>query len=169
MESIDIMANFFKAIPIILTHEGGYVNDPKDPGGETKYGISKRAFPSIDIKNLTIAQAETIYRTNYWENIRGDEIADQDLATNIFDFAANAGISQAVKTIQKLVNVSIDGKMGSQTLGKINSSREDLNRLFTIARFDFYRSLVIKKPVLSKFLLGWKNRCLSFIKEGELV
>ena len=98
-----------------------------------------------------------------------DAILHQLLTTNVFDFAVNAGISQAVKTIQKLVNVSIDGKMCSQTLGKINSSREDLNRLFTIARFDFYRSLVIKKPVLSKFLLGWKNRCLSFIKEGELV
>jgi len=159
------MANFNKAIKIILKHEGGYINDPRDPGGETKFGISKRSFPNTDIKNLTSAQAETIYRINYWEYIRGDLIDDQILATNIFDFAVNAGVSQSVKTIQKIVNTVIDGKMGFKTLMKINSSKENLNPSFTRERIEFYKNLVKKNSSLSKFLVGWEKRTNSFESE----
>ena len=55
------MAEFKLAIPRVITNEGGYVNDPDDPGGETKYGISKRSYPALDIKNLTVEQATAIY------------------------------------------------------------------------------------------------------------
>lgn len=161
------MADFNLAIAVILKHEGGYVNDPKDPGGETKFGISKRSFPSIDIKNLTVDKAKDLYKVNYWEIVKGDLINHQLLATNIFDFAVNAGIVVSVKTIQKLVNVIPDGKMGTLSIAAINSrDGQDLNTKFSIERFEFYKRLCEKKPDLLKFLIGWKIRCLSFIKEG---
>lgn len=161
------MANFNEAIDIILKHEGGYVNDPKDPGGETKYGISKRAFPSLDIKNLTIDKAKEIYKINYWEPVKGELINHQILATNIFDFAVNAGVVVSVKTIQKLVNVSIDGKLGLVSTVAINQRNGDeLNFSFTKERFEFYKRLCEKKPDLLKFLNGWKIRCKSFVKEN---
>lgn len=163
------MADFTKAIKIILHHEGGYVNDPKDPGGETNFGISKRAFPSVDIRNLTIERATQIYKTNYWEKILGDEIIQQELATNIFDFAVNAGVSQAVKRIQRIVDVTADGIAGARTIERINSSKENLNVLFTSARIDFYKSLIVKQPSSSKFFNGWKKRSLSFLKHEEVV
>lgn len=158
------MADFKKAIPIILKHEGGYVNDPKDPGGETKFGISKRAFPLLDIKNLTLDKAQEIYKENYWNPINGDLIKSQDIATNLFDFVVNAGISSGVKTIQKVLNVATDGKLGPGTLAAINACDEKiLNMDFTKARFEYYKSIVVKNPDLNKFLVGWKKRCESFV------
>ena len=158
------MADFKKAILIIIKHEGGYVNDPKDPGGETKFGISKRAFPSIDIKNLTLDKACELYKVNYWNPIQGDLVKSQDIATNLFDFVVNAGIYAGVKTIQKVLNVISDGKLGPGTLAAINDRDEKiLNVEFTKARFEYYKSIVIKNPDLNKFLVGWKKRCESFV------
>ena len=87
------MADFNKAIAIILKHEGGYVNDPDDPGGETNMGITKRDFPHLDITNLTVEQAKEIYKEKYWDTINGDDITNQTVATQIFDFGVNAGVN----------------------------------------------------------------------------
>ena len=64
----EVIMSFNKIIEKVLEHEGGYVNDPKDLGGETKYGITKRFYPDVDIKNLTKEQAKTIYHTDYWKS-----------------------------------------------------------------------------------------------------
>ncbi|KKL48233.1 hypothetical protein LCGC14_2327530, partial [marine sediment metagenome] len=95
------MASFDKAIPTILKHEGGYVHDPLDPGGETNFGISKRAFPELDIKNLTSGQAVDIYRERYWLHHIYDGIVNQDIATKVFDLAVNMGHRAAHRLLQK--------------------------------------------------------------------
>jgi lysozyme family protein len=87
------MADFNISIETILTNEDGYVFNPNDPGGETNYGISKRAYPNLDIKNLTRDAAKEIYRRDFW---RYDSIVNQDVATKIFDIGANQGPITAV-------------------------------------------------------------------------
>lgn len=87
--------SFERAFEIVVGAEGGYVNDPQDPGGETKYGISKRVYPSFDIKNLTLEQARGIYFEDYWLKAGCDQIADARLAILVFDCAVNQGVSRA--------------------------------------------------------------------------
>jgi len=91
------MADFNKCIGKTLAHEGGakYTNDPTDRGGETKYGISKRSYPQEDIKNLTEERAKELYKRDYWDRIRGDDIKDEAIAFNIFDCAVNMGVRTA--------------------------------------------------------------------------
>ncbi len=91
-----LLADKFRlALAFVLEHEGGYVNDPADPGGETKYGISKRSYPSIDIKKLTAEQAGQIYRTDFWDRCHCDGY-DYPLALAVFDSAVNCGCGKAM-------------------------------------------------------------------------
>ena len=87
------MARFDMSIETILKHEGGYVNDPDDPGGETNFGISKRQYLKIDIASLTIEQAKMLYRQDYWKY---DEIISQPVATKVFDMAVNMGLGASI-------------------------------------------------------------------------
>ena len=87
------MSNFDRAFAIVVGIEGGYVNDPKDPGGETKYGISKRQYPNIDIKNLSLQQARDIYQRDYW-NTHGLDSLEYGKALLVFDTAVNGGNHQ---------------------------------------------------------------------------
>ena len=120
------MADFNKAFEKILTFEGGYVNDKSDSGGETKYGISKKAFPNVDIKNLTLNEAKEIYKKVYWDKIKGDKIKSQHIAELIFDTAVNMGTSFAIKTAQKVLNVKQDGIVGPITLNTLNNINEEI-------------------------------------------
>ncbi|HMY41320.1 MAG TPA: glycosyl hydrolase 108 family protein, partial [Marinagarivorans sp.] len=96
------MADFELAIVKTLAREGGskYTETPGDTGGATKFGISQRAYPQLNIKNLTEAEAKAIYKRDYWDKIKGDLIANQGIAESIFDFAVNAGIKTASKLAQ---------------------------------------------------------------------
>ncbi|HKJ42345.1 MAG TPA: glycosyl hydrolase 108 family protein [Sunxiuqinia sp.] len=153
------MANFELAIEKVLQHEGGYVNDPVDPGGETNYGISKRNYPNVDIKNLTVDQAKEIYRTNYWTKVWGDQINDDELAMNIFDFAVNAGTGTSARIIQKIVGVGVDGVIGNITVSAINQADSKLAvKEFQKRRILHYVELVKKNNTLLRFLGGWINR-----------
>lgn len=114
------MADFESAVSKTLRWEGGYVNDPRDPGGETRYGISKRAYPDEDIGNLTLDRAKFLYRRDYWSKIRGDEIGDQPVAEKLFDLAVNIGVSKAVRLLQQVVGgLTVDGVMGPQTMAAV--------------------------------------------------
>src|SRR3989304_9273008 len=121
------MANFYEALELVLKHEAGYVNDPDDPGGETNFGISKRSYPSVDIKNLTRDEAAEIYKHDYWLSLY-DQISDQRVANVLFDFGVNAGINTAVRTIQKALNdvlagpILADGVFGPETLSAVNGA-----------------------------------------------
>jgi hypothetical protein len=90
---------FLKAFEYLMYHEGGYVNDKADAGGETKYGISKRSYPSLDIKNLTRDQACKIYFCDFWMKAKCEDINDKNIATKFFDLTVHTGIPQAVKLI----------------------------------------------------------------------
>ena len=93
------LTTFNNIIEVVLQHEGGYVNDPNDLGGETKYGITKRFYPDVDIKNLTKEQAKTIYHTDYWRRAKCDEVPPY-LRHIYFDMVVNFGQSGAVKVLQ---------------------------------------------------------------------
>lgn len=110
---------FDKAFELLMINEGGYVNDPHDKGCETKFGISKTAYPNEDIKNLTIDRAKQIYRRDYWNKCKCDNLPDA-LSVAVFDFAVNSGVNRAIKYLQLSLGVTADGIIGNQTLGACN-------------------------------------------------
>lgn len=103
---------------IVVGHEGGYVNDPKDPGGETKYGISKRSHPAVDVGALTLDGARRIYKANYYDKIHGDDL-DPGLALVCFDAAVNNGVGQAIRWLQGALGVKEDGIIGPATMAAL--------------------------------------------------
>lgn len=148
--------NFEKCLEYIFKWEGEYVDDPRDPGGETKYGISKKAFPKLDIKNLTKKHAALIYKEQYYYPIFGDQLP-QEIRLLVFSSAVNQGVSFAIKTLQKIVKAKVDGKMGPETLKKITDF--DVNKLkeeFLKRQVEQYFSL--NKP---EFLRGWIIRLVE--------
>jgi len=118
---------FKKAVAEVLRFEGGYVNDPDDPGGETKFGISKRAYPDLDIKALRIEEAIEIYRRDWWDRYRYGEIRDDDLAAKVMSCSVNLGPARAHRLLQRANNysggdwVDVDGIIGSLTLAAVNN------------------------------------------------
>src|SRR5688500_5755337 len=114
----------------LMGHEGGYVNDPADPGGETQWGISKRSYPHLNIKTLTREQAKAIYLTDFWDRIRGDSLCD-GVAFQVFDCAVNSGIGTAVRYLQRAVGVADDGHWGpfSQAAAAAMSETDTIMRL----------------------------------------
>lgn len=106
---------FKETIDIILKHEGGYVNDPKDAGGETNFGISKRAYPHLDILSLSESQAEEIYWTDYWLKCQCN-ILTTGLDLMVMDCAVNMGVARASKILQNIVGAKADGIIGSKTI-----------------------------------------------------
>lgn len=147
---------FKQAVNIILKYEGGYVNDPKDPGGETKYGISKRAYPNVDIAGLTKGHAKDIYQRDYWNACKCDGLPES-LRLLVFDSAVNHGVGWASKTLQGLVMVKKDGEIGPKTLAAINEFNEEkLLERFLINRLDYYFS----NRNFYRYGQGWLRRLL---------
>lgn len=148
---------FLKCVDVVLKAEGGYVNHPADPGGETKYGICKRNYPHLDIKNLTIEDAYEIYFHDYWKPMALSGIWDLTAVLEIFDMGVNAGPRIAIKMAQRLVKSYPDGIMGPVTRYKINEY-QGFTKDYKERRRRFYRVLANKKPELQVFLRGWLNR-----------
>jgi lysozyme family protein len=149
---------FEKCIEIILRNEGGYVNNPDDPGGETNYGIAKKFYPYLDIKNLTKKQAIEIFHRDYWKPMRLSKIEDENLVLQVFDMGINAGTQVAIRLLQRLVNVSDDGIIGKITLDAIKSYSGNLLEEYIKRRKLFYVTLVQNKPKLRVFIKGWLRR-----------
>lgn len=148
--------NFLKVIPVLINLiEGGYVNDPADPGGETKYGISKRSYPNLDIPNLTKAQAAQIYYTDYWLKEHCDAIPFP-LCAYFFDTCVNQGGPEATKILQQTVGVNQDGKLGPITLAAATRLPAAQHYLYLIHRLTHYRTLA-EWP---RYGDGWTNRLL---------
>ena len=146
--------NFDRALAEILRHEGGYINDPHDPGGETNMGISKRSYPLEDIKNMTRERAAAIYRRDFWNAIRGDELpAGVDLAA--FDAAVNSGPSRAAKWLQRAVAVKADGVVGPNTLAAVQKAdpARTINRMLD-DRLAWLHGL----PTWERYRIGWSRR-----------
>lgn len=160
----DIFGNRFNTIVLqTLKHEGGYVNDPRDPGGETNFGISKRSYPGEDIKNMTKARAIEIYRRDFWEKPRINMLKDDALAGKVFDLGVNMGASRAIKCLQRGFNslggkLSIDGVIGPMTLAAINGygGQPKLLTMLKEQAKAYYISL--NKP---HYIKGWLRRLES--------
>ena len=116
--------DFQTAFLALVGNEGGYVNDPRDPGGETKYGISKRAYPNEDIANLTLDQAQAIYQRDYWVPAGCDVVPDA-IKFDVFDTAVNSGVRAAIKMIQGAVGQTTDGILGPLTLQALKNMPAD--------------------------------------------
>ena len=158
------MSKFDEIIEVVLEHEGGYVNDPKDPGGETNFGIAKRSHPDVDIKNLTKEGAKEIYKEVYWDKNKVESLPEE-LWHIYFDMCVNQGKSRAVKIIQRAVNgkggsLTVDGGMGPMTITAIGKSRVELDRVRAY-RVKYYVDLVTRKPDLERFYFGWFKRALE--------
>lgn len=145
-----------KVISIILEHEGGYVNNPNDPGGETKYGISKKSYPNLDIKSLTSEQAKQIYYNDFWVPLKLDNIESERLRLHLFDFAVNAGKSKAIKTLQDVLGRLETGKMENDTIRAANLSTKNVPKLYAEERIAYYKRLA--KARGDQFLKGWLKR-----------
>lgn len=108
------MTAFDEAFRIVVGHEGGYVDDPRDPGGRTKFGISQRSYPNLDIGALTLDDAKRIYKRDFWERAHC-HIMDPGLALIVFDAAVNNGVGQAARWLQAALGVTVDGVIGPAT------------------------------------------------------
>ena len=157
-----MLTNFEDIIKIVLEHEGGYVNDPKDPGGETKFGVSKKAYPDLDIKNLTEEDARDIYRKDYWDKYKVESLKE-DLRHIYFDMCINMGSGRAVKIMQeaansKGANIKVDGGIGPKNLSDLANVELERARAY---RIKYYANLIVRKPDLEKFYFGWFRRILE--------
>jgi lysozyme family protein len=170
------MAEFDLFLPLLLKFEGGYCDDPDDPGGETNKGITMGTFcrcshpllglepTSENLKCLSDMQAGIIYREHYWNKIQGDEIALQELANLVCDFFVNAG-THATVLLQRILNrkgahLIEDGIIGPATLQALSeASQIEVYRQYKQERIAYYRKLGQKYP---KFLRGWLKRVHSF-------
>ena len=112
--------NFDLAFERLIGHEGAWVNDPRDPGGETKYGISRRSYPGEMIRTMTLERAKEIYLRDYWGPAGCNAVPDA-IKYDLFDMAVHSGVITAIKTLQRTVNVDDDGKLGPVTLQAVAS------------------------------------------------
>lgn len=168
------MADFMKAQPYVLKYEGGYVYDPLDHGGETYRGISRIYFPKwagwelvdghkpllrgeIIESHLLEGMVGEFYKTQLWDNMRGDQIESQGVGTYLYDFYVNAG-RNAVKCMQRVLGVTDDGIIGPGTLAAINKADNLLERLHE-SRVGYYTR--IATGTNARFLKGWMNRANS--------
>ena len=166
--------NIFKsAVEFTFKHEGGHVNDPKDPGGETNLGISDRrdgiidgkadidgdGTPDVAISKITIAQAEQLYYRSYWTPCRCDDLPPS-VAVVLFDTAVNCGNNRAIKIMQKVLGVKDDGVIGAITINAANKmDAASTARLMADERLVFYRGL----KTFSHFGKGWTKRVEALI------
>ena len=162
IQDMPILDTFEEIIDKVIEHEGGYVNDPDDPGGETKYGIAKKSNPDVDIANLTIEEAKKIYWDKYWVPNKVDKVPSQ-LKYIYYDMCVNMGRSNAVKVLQRAANhkgadIKVDGGIGPNTLKAIDKLELERARAF---RVKYYADLCTTKPTLLKYYYGWFRRSLE--------
>lgn len=155
---------FEEAIKHVLSSEGGYTDDPNDVGNwsdgklkGTKFGISARAYPDLDIKNLTREEAVRIYKRDYWDKFNV-EVLPVKIRLHFFDVCVNSGYSRAVKLLQSSLGLVVDGIIGNKTKAKLP---EVSIEKYAQARSDFYISLAINKGSNFTFLKGWLRRVIS--------
>jgi len=153
------LKTFNEIIDVDLQHEHGYLNDPTDIDRETKYGITKRFYPKVDIKNLTIENAKQIYKDDYWDRNRVESLP-QNLWHIYFDMCVNMGKRTAVKVLQRAAvnrgkDIEVDGGLGPATIGALKGVELDRVRAY---RVKFYVDLITSKPEQEKFFLGWFRR-----------
>lgn len=150
----------------IVDIEGGYVNDPDDPGGETKYGISKARYPNYDIKNLTISEAEIIYRRDFWDYYHLSGINSQNVANKILLALINMNPYDAITGFQEAIcylkPIKRDGVIGAETIEAVNSLMQIglLLELISLRYIKNYTNKVVQNRRKEKYFFGWVRRAL---------
>jgi len=150
------MTRFEKFIQVIFLNEGVLSDNVNDKGGLTKYGISQKAYPKLNIRALTKQQAQDIYKRDYYDACKAELIKDELLALHVFDMAVNAGVSRAAKLLQEVAGVAQDGIIGNITLNKVNSGK--YTDKYIVARICFYHSIGTGSN--AGFFKGWINRTI---------
>ena len=162
--------NFQACLKLLLKHEGGYVNNIKDPGGMTNLGVTKRVWEEWvghtvsekDMRNLTPELATPMYKRKYWDKVSGD-LLPPGVDHAVFDFAVNSSPGQAAKILQRVLGIKDDGFIGPQTLTKVVSM--DSSKLiadYNAARLAFLQAL----PTWADFGNGWGTRVATVKTEA---
>jgi lysozyme family protein len=154
------MASFQIAVALTLQHEGGYVDNPADPGGATNMGVEQRDVPDIPIRTLTVEQATAFYSANYWKPFYS-QINDQAGASKLFDMGVLFGITEAVEQIQRVLQIEPDGDFGPETLCYVNEAGSGLLAAYKAAMLQRARAITEERPSEIIFLNGWMNRINS--------
>ena len=160
--------NFDKCFELMLGHEGGYVNNPSDPGGRTNLGVTQRAWETylnrsvteIEMRGLTPETVKPFYKLNYWDKIKGDQLpAGVDYAA--FDLAVNSGVGRAARYLQQIAGTLSDGVIGPKSIEAIKSCdpKQAIEAICDM-RLDFLKPL----PTFVTFGKGW-NRRVAEVKD----
>lgn len=163
---------FEPAVSLILKHEGGFSNHPKDPGGATNMGITQKTLDSFNrrfpgcgfpssVRDLKVEQVKTIYRIDYWDVCRCDELPP-GLALSVFDMCVNAGPGRATRILQQVLGVHADGKIGPITLAAAANTRAPEIYAYANKRMEFYKSL----STFETFGRGWTRRTEETLTEA---
>jgi lysozyme family protein len=184
------MAKFDAAFELVLIHEGGYVNDPDDPGGETYKGIARKMNPDwigwdiidllktkagfpdslsekheVEINTQLQYEVKSFYHSNFWMKISGDKINNQLVAESIFDFAVNGGTGVSIALAQGVLGIKSDGVCGPKTCEAINLfNPQHFLAAYAIAKITRYISICTKRPASKKYFFGWVIRALNFMQ-----
>lgn len=163
------MASFSVAIIDVIEHEKGYVNDPDDPGGATKYGISQKQFPDLNIAELTLPEAVQWYRLNYWNPYPFEKMTSQIVATRVFDIGITMGMQNMFKLLQRAIRsvtgkiLQADGLPGPKTMLALEkATASEMFEFGLICALEAeianrYRN-IDKARSRPKYLKGWLNR-----------
>lgn len=165
------MADFLPAFTHTLKAEGGYVltDIPADRGRQTYAGISRKFHPSwagwsfIDRKEAPPELlVQNLYRDQFWQPIKGDDIVAKSVASTIYDFAVNVGVKTALRNVQETLGISADGLIGPETLSALNQANPEAFRMaYALKKIAHYRDIARKDNTQRVFLLGWINRTLD--------
>lgn len=170
------MADIMKFIPLLLSVEGGYVNDPDDPGGATNLGVTLATWREAgydidgdgdidadDVRMLSVSDAVArVIKPKFWDRWHADDIRCQAVANILVDWLYNSG-SPGIRIPQKLLDVRQDGIVGPETLKALNGAdQEEFFASIKSERIKYYSDLVARKPDLRKFFKGWMNRLLAY-------
>mgnify|MGYP000742819833 FL=1 len=155
-------SNYDKCLETILHHEGGYVNHPKDPGGETNLGVTKRVYlehgGTKDMKDLLVEDVAPIYKKGYWDKIKGDDLPG-GLDLCVFDFGVNAGPGRAAKFLQQMIGTTVDGGIGPNTLAKVEEYVRENGEHETVKKYQEMRQKYYEQlSTFATFGKGWTRR-----------
>jgi len=155
------MADFNPAVILTLKHEGGYTDNPNDPGGATNMGITQADMPGVNLRTLTSAQAAIFYCKKFWNPIY-NEIVNQSVANKLFDLGVLFGIGAAVEILQQVLGIKMDGNFGPVTLQAVNAS-DSVSLLLAYRTAMVARAVAIgaSRPAERVFVAGWINRINS--------
>ena len=179
------MATIEKLVDFVLKWEGGYVDHPNDPGGATNMGVTIGTVKNLglkydkngdgkitkeDVKRITKRDAIDIMKENYWDKCKADQIDSQTVANILVDWYWMSGVN-ATKGIQRLVGVSVDGKIGKDSLKAINETsqineQKFVEQLYQV-RKEFYNTIIKRNSKLESFRKGWTNRLNDLINYNK--